>query len=460
MRVFKTIKFRLTVAYLVVILVLLLIFGFASYFMLSHNLYQTLDETLRVQEADVASTIKIQNGAFDYDDVASEISWIYDGNGVVQTHRGPNVQIQNINVVVNRALFGKNSFLTATSGDGQELRLFAAPFTVGSGTRIVIVVGSLTSSVTDVLGTFKSILVITTVSVAVLAAICGAFLASRALRPVSRMTQTAQEIGESDLSQRVDVKSEDELGRLALTLNHMIERLESAFNRQRQFTADASHELRTPLSVIQGESTLALKEDRTTEEYRKSLELISQEVTYMASIIDKLLVLARTDAGKEPLNVTEVNLKNLVEEIAPDIEVLAQEKKQQFKLGSMEEIRVKGDNAKLRAVFLNLLQNAVKYTDNEGEISISVFSKDHEATVAVSDTGIGISTEHLPLIFERFYRVDKARSRSEGGTGLGLSIAKQIVEAHGGRIEVESQLGKGSQFRIILPLNGQTSPVE
>jgi signal transduction histidine kinase len=210
--------------------------------------------------------------------------------------------------------------------------------------------------------------------------------------------------------------------------------------------------LRTPLSIIQAESSLALDRERSTAEYRKALEVISQEVTYMSDIIGKLLFLARGDAGKEPVEFKDVNLKELIEKLASDIEVLARDKGVGFNIGPLENLTVKGDRMQLRQLFLNLLKNAVTYTPSGGNISSSVARQKEKAVVTISDTGIGISPEHLPHIFERFYRVDKARSRAQGGTGLGLAIAKYVAEAHGGKINVESQVNKGSIFQVTLPL--------
>jgi heavy metal sensor kinase len=277
-------------------------------------------------------------------------------------------------------------------------------------------------------------------------------MASRVLKPVDRMTQTAQAIGESDLSRRIEVHSDDELGRLASTLNQMMERLERAMDRQSQFTADACHELRTPLSVIEAESTLALRKERTGDDYRKSLESISQEAAYMSAMIDKLLFLARSDAGKEQLNLEHVNVTEILDQLASDVAVLCQEKGMQFHLGPLEKLVVRGDRIRLKQLFRNLLENAIRYTLSGGSISVSAVRQGKTAMIAVKDTGIGIPEEHLPLIFERFYRADKARSRADGGAGLGLSICQHIAEVHGGRIEVESRVGEGSTFSVFLPL--------
>jgi signal transduction histidine kinase len=232
----------------------------------------------------------------------------------------------------------------------------------------------------------------------------------------------------------------------------MIERLESAFQRQQQFTADASHELRTPLAIIEAESTLALNKKRTDTEYEKSLELISQETSFMSTLVDKLLFLARTDAGDDHQNIEDFNLYQLLSLLYTDVEVLAREKEIYFEASPSFSLTVKGDKIKIRQLFLNILENAIKYTPDGGRISVSAEEKNGTAVVAIKDTGIGIPAEHLPHIFERFYRADKARSRAEGGAGLGLAIAKQIAVMSGGDIDVESEVGKGTTFYVSLPL--------
>jgi signal transduction histidine kinase len=254
------------------------------------------------------------------------------------------------------------------------------------------------------------------------------------------------------LSQRISVNTRDELGRLAATLNAMIGRLERAFRRQKQFTSDASHELRAPLAVIEAESSLALQKERPPSDYRQSLETISQESRRMSSLIEQLLTLARADAGKEQWNFAEVNLGGLITNLSADVEVLCQEKALTCQLGQTEELVIKGDEARLRELFVNLLDNAIRYTPSPGTVSISLHREVQMAVVAITDTGVGVPPEDMPFIFERFYRVDKPRSRAEGGTGLGLAICRYIAEAHGGKIEVESRVGVGSTFSVWLPL--------
>ena len=454
MSIFKSIKVRLTIWYLIAIVLLLVVFGTVAYFMLSRNLERNLDEALRARVTEIKSSVAIKDHQISFEQQFNDLVLIYDADGALLQRLGPNVRFANVEKMVQLALFGESSFLTASSTEGQEVRLFGTPFNVDSRTRVAIVVGRSTREIRDMLALFRMVIIYSALGVLLLAGIGGMFLANRTLKPVDRITDIAREIGESDLSRRIDIVSDDEMGRLATTLNEMIARLEEAFKKQRQFTADASHELRTPLAVIQAESSLALDKKRTEAEYRKSLELVSQEVAYMSEIIGKLLTLARSDIGCEPVNFQEVNLKDLFSEISPDVGALAQDKGLQFNLGQMDNLTVKGDRFKLRHMFLNILDNAIRYTPRGGSVSSSLMGKEGNAVVTIGDTGPGIPAEHLPFIFERFYRVDKSRSRAEGGLGLGLAIAASIARSHGGKIEVESQVGKGSDFRIILPCPG------
>ena len=448
----KSIKFRLTLWYLAAIVVLLVILGTVSYYLLSKNLYRNLDESLRTRVIELQGSIKIDGRRVQFEQKVAELVMIYDADGALLERLGPNVEFSNIDKTVEQALFGKSSFVSASTPKGPDVRLYAAPFNDDSGRRVAIIVGRLPNDILDVLAIFRMVILNSSLLVVVLAGVGGLFLADRTLKPVERIAEIARGIGESDLSRRIDIQTDDELGRLASTLNGMIARLEEAFKKQRQFVADASHELRTPLAIIQAESSLALGKERTQAEFRKSLELVSQEVDYMSDIVGKLLLLARSDAGVEPVDLRDVNLKELLVGLSQDVEALAQEKGLRFTLGSTDSLTIKGDKLKLRQLFLIVLDNAIRHTPGGGSISGSLVRRNGSAVASIGDTGIGIPDEHLPFIFDRFYRVDKARSHAEGGMGLGLSIALSIAIMHGGDIEVESQVGVGTTFRIVLPL--------
>jgi signal transduction histidine kinase len=295
------------------------------------------------------------------------------------------------------------------------------------------------------------------------------------------MTQAARRIGAERLAERLEgAEADDELGRLAHTLNEMLARLEAGFAQVRRFSADASHELRTPLTILKGEIEVALRSAREPAEYERVLASALEEVERMARMVDDLLMLSRADAGALRWDRGLVELDRLVEDVAKQGEALGRGRAIQVAIQSLEPLIVNGDEQRLRQLLLNLVDNAVKYTPQGGRVTLSLrraggasgypvtpqpeASPDSPiarfpdrptpewAEIAVRDTGVGIPAESLPRIFERFYRVDDARSRDAGGTGLGLCIARTIAEAHGGGIEVESVPGAGSTFTVRLPL--------
>jgi two-component system, OmpR family, sensor kinase len=233
----------------------------------------------------------------------------------------------------------------------------------------------------------------------------------------------------------------------------MIHRLYTSFAQVRQFSADASHELRTPLTIIRGEIEIALRNPKSPQEYRAVLESTLEEVMRMTSIIDNLLMLAKADQGTYQPNLSEVDLKGLVEELYEDSEVLAEPKHIHVALKRNTPMTIVGDRIRLRQLFLNLVDNAIKYTPEGGSVWLSMDRENGSAVFEVQDTGIGIPAGETEKIFDRFYRVDKARSREQGGNGLGLSIAKWIAELHRGTIAVQSEPQQGSTFTVTLPIN-------
>src|SRR5438874_4634822 len=300
------------------------------------------------------------------------------------------------------------------------------------------------------------------------AAIGGYWLAGKALRPVKMITRTANEISVTDLRRRLHLQSRDEFGELAATFDHMLARLEAAFKRQAQFTADASHELRTPLTIIDLEINRALTQLEQPEAYRHVLEQIQAENEQMTATVNSLLLLARADTGQMTLDLQEVDLSDItlasVERLLP----LARQSQVTLATGDLPEVLVCGDPQYLGQMMTNLIENGIKYTSGTGKrVYVELACEQKQwGVVRVQDDGPGISEEHLPYLFERFYRVDKARSRRQkepvqsskpdqgkpGGSGLGLSIAQGIVQAHGGEIRVESKIGVGSLFEVRLPL--------
>lgn len=286
----------------------------------------------------------------------------------------------------------------------------------------------------------------------------GYLLARRALAPVERMAERARSINAERLKDRLPVDNpSDELGRLATVFNETLTRLESSFDQMRRFTADASHELRTPLTAIRSVGEVGLRSRRDEATYREIIGSMLEEADRLANLVDRLLTLSRADTGEAKLSIDIVDLSELAQEIAEQLEVLAEEKQQSIRVHCDTAPRWIGDRMVLRQALLNLVDNAIKYSPAGGEIEIRVAQTPAGATLDVNDTGPGIPADLQSRIFDRFYRVDKARSRENGGTGLGLAIAKWAVEVNGGQLTLEAKRDVGSRFRITLP---QTSTKE
>ncbi|MBF0495016.1 MAG: HAMP domain-containing histidine kinase [Deltaproteobacteria bacterium] len=472
--IINSIKFKFTLWYLMILGILLIMLAGGVYISLSQILHHNLDESLRRRAKQICNFREVisivASGTFQ-EEVEELISfYFYSGKTLRDiSHKGMIVPVSK--QVIDLAIYGTSSFVTIEESPGRKFRLYATGYTPDDPfispdkfrrsksyleefeiRRSALVVARPVRDIDSTLDWLLHILLIAVPLTLICAGGGGVFLAGKAFKPVEQITNAAREIEEHDLNRRIIVKTKDELGHLADTLNQMIGRLEKAFNRQKQFTSDASHELRAPLAIIQAESTLALQKLRKPEAYQRSLELISQESDHMSGVINQLLTLARADAGNEQFTFETIPLQTFIRDIYSDMEILCREKVLQLDSSLPDPMTIKGDRKSLKRLMYNILSNAIRYTPSGGSIFITLQKEDAMAVVTVADTGIGIPSNDLPLIFERFYRVDKARSRSEGGSGLGLAICKYIVDIHGGRIEVESQVDKGSAFHIKLPL--------
>jgi heavy metal sensor kinase len=282
----------------------------------------------------------------------------------------------------------------------------------------------------------------------------GYLLARKALAPVDRMVATAKEITATRLNRRLDsIHSQDEIGGLATTLNDMISRLERSFEEVRRFTADAAHELRTPLATMRTEAEVALRSPRSPEQDGRVLENLLEQIERLTRLVSQLLFLCREDTGIGAGRFQPVRLDELVREVGDHMEVAAREKGVELTVEPPLHSRVSGDADRLRQLFFYLLDNAIKYTPPGGTVMVGGDSPNGQAQVSiiVADTGIGIPAEHLPSVFDRFYRVDSSHSSETDGTGLGLAICRSIAEAHGGRIEIDSTEGRGTSVKLFLP---------
>ena len=464
---FKSIRSRLTAWYVTLLAIILILFSVLLNYFLAKRLHESVDNSLTVSATVVATSATMRLGNSPLPGLnqlfeqymnqgnLNKFYRIYDGSGNVGS-RSKNISASQFPLSQGAyadALEGKNSYETFTVGGQQPIRVITMPILLEGKLINLVQVGTSLEAVQETLRNLKIFLFTAVPSVLILAALFARFMARRALKPISRIIDTAREIGQGqELSKRIPVlKIKDELGQLALTFNEMMNRLENSFAQMRQFSSDASHELRTPLTVLKGQNELILSKQRKPEEYQEVISSNLEEINYMSKVLEDLFVLSKSDENQVNLDYKPVDLRALVEEVCKHADILAEEKNIKIIIAFLEPIEIKGDEVRLRQMVWNVLQNGIKYTQQGGELKISLQNEGDFALLTIQDTGIGIPEEDLPLIFNRFYRVDKARTRDEGGSGLGLSICRQIAEAHKGKIEVESKLGVGTRFKIRLP---------
>jgi len=453
---------RLTLAYFLIFALGQAIFGLEIWVVLRHNLYDLADDALENQINDVRHSLAAQPPDTPLTQLQEEIGETYRLG-----HSGEYLQIVDDqgNWIYRRGFLQRNQWPTLSPGqllnpryEDQRIRgrsfRFLSEVVEANGRRFVVQTAIPDNDILHTLGLFQRDLPLIAVAMLLLASGVGYWLSRRALAPVDAITKAARDITGTNLNRRVQqLQTGDELQRLSDTLNEMLARIEAAFVRVSQFTADASHELRTPVSLIRTEAEIALRKSRDEAEYQDALSHILAEAERTSALIEQLLSLARADAGREQLDFQQFDLHNTVRTVASEWRRIAAAQGLDF-IESLDEssLFVAADNSLLKRLLNILLDNAVKYTPRPGTIEIKLEERQANAMITVRDTGIGMSPEDQTRIFERFYRADKARSRESGGTGLGLAIAQWIVEQHGGAIAVNSTLGKGSKFVVQLPL--------
>ncbi len=480
---FRSLRFKLTLWYVLILGILLISFSSLLYLTLSRSLYRDVDHKLRSLAELIAteSSSPLFKFGFGNIDQTLEASMnlkpigkfiqVLDESGRIG-RKSENLKSVQLPISLNalrNASKGLITYETNHSLGNTPLRIITFPVKENNQVTKMIQVASSLEDVEDALKTLLIILVVTVPSILMIASLGGQFLANKALKPVDRITQTARMITSQNLNQRIQtLKVKDEISRLIDTFNEMISRLDQSFRQIKQFTTDASHELKTPLTILKGEVEVALRKKRLSHEYEQILESNLEEINRMSKIVEDLLLLSKADIGEIRLNKEDINLTRFIAGLTEQMKILAQPKNIRIETSNhQEEIHVLGDSLRMRELFINLIENGIKYTEEGGSILITLTKeKDDPATpltpiekraakfakIIVTDTGIGIAKEDQERIFNRFFRVDKARSREQGGSGLGLSICKWIVEAHQGEITVQSEPGKGSSFIVRLPL--------
>ena len=461
-----SIRFRLTLWYTMMLGGILVLFGLVMYVVLERYLVDNLDAALRERTVAVhgamgehvegsthldVGMVHVSLPAIDEFSAPGIYIQILDDSGRVAAS-SPNLQGQQLPLdpeLIRRSYNGEAILATLPSVGGEQLRLLMSPLYYRDRAYLLLVGGSMH----HVWEVTRQVLILAVAGVVLGTALAfgiGSLVTRKALEPLESMSNTVSSIELAPhLGRRVVYHGpQDEIGRLASTFNAMLSRIEKTLRSQKNFIADSSHELRTPLTVIRGNVDL-LKRNLNEEDRRDCLRAMEEETVRMGRIVSDLMLLAQMDAEQTVVRAP-VSLSQLVREVYEDARIMAGERT--LALNNRGDLTILGDADKLKQLVRNLVDNAVKYSSEDSAITISLKREGGWARLEVADTGIGIPEEHHPYIFDRFYRVDKARSRARGGTGLGLAIVKSIAETHGGTVTVSSQVGVGSVFTVFMKL--------
>lgn len=461
----RSLRFRMTAWYAGLLLCALLVFGVSVYLGLERYLISTQQATLASECRAIGSELLPQLPGKRADWLMSEINEAYapevnarfvrvsrEGTGVVYLSGAPKDGAFEPAEIPFPQGKEKESSRRIRLNNGRQLLANTMSFTTPDGSHFLVETGIPLERTQVVLHGLLLTLGIYTPFIVFLAVAGGYWLMRRSLEPVDEITERAEGITSSNLSERLPIiRTGDELERLSTALNRMIERLDDAFQHINRFSADASHELRTPLTILQLELEGIVHDDPLNESFERHIGSALEETHRMSRIVESLLAISRLDAGEVKLDKLHLNLSELVARTAGEMKVLAQDKSIALSISVEEGVYLEGDRTHLQQVVLNLVDNAIKYTQEGGAIHVRLYVKDWRTIIEVSDNGAGIPSHALPHVFERFYRADKARSRASGGAGLGLSIVKAICTAHRAAIFVTSEEGKGSSFSVEFP---------
>ena len=461
-----SIRWRLTLWYGAVLLIILLGFSGAVYLLMQRHLLTLNDSALREELDELTDEVGRVEALSSLPDV---LRLRFPG------HEGYELQVGTVagkslfrsmgigskglpRTVVLRSGVDGSTYENVMLDDRKPVRVASRMVESPSGALLIQAAVTLAPNVRALRE--LAVVFLTIGPVALVCALGGGYwLARKALSPVDRMAATAAEITATRLDHRLtEPDANDELGYLARTFNAMIARLQRSFEEVRRFTADAAHELRTPLAAMRTEAEVALRSPRSSDRDTRVLENLLEEIERLTRLVSHLLFLCREDTGVDVGDVQPVQLDVVVRDVGDHMAVAAREKGVDLVVDLRHSCEVKGEADRLRQLFFNLLDNAIKYTPPGGKVTVDGDSSNGQAIVTVSDTGIGIPAEHLPHVFDRFYRVDSSRSPETDGNGLGLAICRSIAESHSGRLEIDSTFGSGSRVTLVLPIqeNGRS----
>ena len=461
----RSLRFRITAWYAGLLAGALLVFGISVYLGLERYLNWNLQRTLSSDCRTIGTQLLSQHPFKRTNWLETEINEAYapevNGHFIRVVEEG--VGVLYISGTPKDGAFdpsriplpngNEKNYLRKVRLAGGQLLIDTQQFTTPDGSKFIVESGVPYQQIEVVLHGLLVTFGIYMPFIISLAVVSGYWLMRRSLQPVDEITKRAEGITSTNLSERLPViRTGDELERLSVSLNRMIERLDQAFQHINRFSADASHELRTPLTILQLELEGIAQSHRLNPSLTDQIGSALEETDRMSHIVENLLAISRLDAGEVKMDKTRLDLGHLAASTAEQMRLLAEEKLILFRSNVATNIYVEGDRSRLQQVIVNLVANAIKYTQDGGEVEVNVRGGRGTAILEVSDNGVGISAHALPHVFERFYRADKARSRNSGGAGLGLAIVKAICTAHGAEIKVSSKEGQGSRFTVELPL--------
>ncbi len=455
-----TLRIYLTGWYVMWLSCTLLLFSSYLYFTLKHSLIRQLDQSLEITASETLPIITRKNEKLKFQPTSIPKNTTVNQHlkkadliVYLLTNKGEIFDSLGNKKIIDQPITLKEGY-TTQKYENKNWRFYNQPITISHidgwlqvGESLQIVDESISHLLTLILLSFP--LIVVTVSFG------GLFLANRALSPIDHIIKTVEMISVDDFTKRINYsRTFNEMSRLALKIDQMLDRIQSAFNHERRFTADVSHELRTPLTIMKGKIEVTLSRERNLKDYSTILQDVETQVNHLIRLINSLLFLSKLEQeeNEQYFDQAEIDLSNLLDILSEQLQILGENRQIKFYKQIDPNLMILGNSDYLTSLFFNLLDNAFKYTPNQGKVSLVVVQKLPYVIISILNTGEGIEAEHLPFVFDRFYRTETARSRQTGGTGLGLAIAKEIAILHGGFIEVSSTLHEKTNFSVYLPI--------
>jgi len=458
----RRLDIKLTIYYTSILLIITCILLYFIYYRLERNLIKQVDKMLSDEMSELIRNTKQNNSDFKLvcEDYAEEISHrkhypirfrvlTLDGNIYFESFDSRNIALSSL-----RQNQGA-SYTFIIPGHSYPYRLYQKNLTLTGEKKFIVQMATPVKLPEKILENYLENIIFIIPIILILSIGCGLFVSRKPHEILRSMVATTNSISSQNLRERLPVpKGNDETKDLILTINSMMDRLEKAFMETKQFTSDVSHELRTPLFSLKGEIEVALSKERSSEEYGKSLGECIERVNFLIKMVNDLFLISRFELKKVDLDFAPINLDEMLKDLYDFFLPMAQEKNLNFVIERSDNVSVNADKTRIYQLFSNLMENAIKFTPDNGSVILSLITQDTTAIFSIKDSGIGIPEADIPYIFNRFYQADKSKSGSSRGTGLGLHICKRIVEAHRGSIMVEKNKDKGVIFKITLPTVG------